>query len=686
MSVNSHSQKLVVIGNGPSLKDFDFNNFRGLKTLGMNAAYRYWERINWYPTYYCCLDDRLLETHYQQIYDLLMTEKVERIFVTYRFLDFYPQLATHPRVDVLDSFVSHRYQTRHQQYGFPRKEANSFLTDYPKKLTTGCYSIRYGIYLGYRQILLLGIDCRYVPVVTGARVVDELKMVMDETPQSNQNYFFDDYQQAGDVFQIPNPEVHGGNLHLQSFEALRDDIPNYTPGVEIINCNKQSELYVYNVFPYQTFEVASCGNKLGAVVVPTIKFELERILENFKLWNQLAYLPYLQPPDKPSTYLHFVFNAFRDEAMEEQITEAFKAAKLVAKCFQDIRFSYCELSGMDDIYRRSYQGEVGSWGYKSGPNNQFFMTIEKFSADYPYIFMMETDCFPVKANWLQRAAEIANNSERFWIKGSLYRGNSPIMKSQQDHINGNALYASGDRDFQCFIREVWKPFVLKNTKEVDRTLAYDCAIARYFDKAESATNNFPWLHWQNTAHLLTYTNFIQNHSGGREAKGEDEITLKEILSYCPDTYVVHAPHFGPQVAANQNGGNNIVVDRVKFDEIYLQGKIDKLQENLFELSGNFAGNYIAYLFKGKVRSNNALEGLVKISLTTSQTIVLSLNRQGMKKFEGTTIKYSLSPGNHEIKVTHSFKDSHTGCRIQLGVEGDTTATLEVESVAIAVVD
>jgi hypothetical protein len=341
---------------------------------------------------------------------------------------------------------------------------------------------------------------------------------------------------------------------------------------------------------------------------------------------------------------------------------------------------------MDDIYRRSYQGEVGSWGYKSGPNNQFFMTIEKFSADYPYIFMMETDCFPVKANWLQRAAEIANNSERFWIKGSLYRGNSPIMKSQQDHINGNALYASGDRDFQCFIREVWKPFVLKNTKEVDRTLAYDCAIARYFDKAESATNNFPWLHWQNTAHLLTYTNFIQNHSGGREAKGEDEITLKEILSYCPDTYVVHAPHFGPQVAANQNGGNNIVVDRVKFDEIYLQGKIDKLQENLFELSGNFAGNYIAYLFKGKVRSNNALEGLVKISLTTSQTIVLSLNRQGMKKFEGTTIKYSLSPGNHEIKVTHSFKDSHTGCRIQLGVEGDTTATLEVESVAIAVVD
>jgi hypothetical protein len=74
-------KNLVIIGNGPSLKGFDFQNFDGLKTLGMNAAYRYWQRINWYPTYYCCLDDRLLETHHRQIYELLTTEKVERIFV-----------------------------------------------------------------------------------------------------------------------------------------------------------------------------------------------------------------------------------------------------------------------------------------------------------------------------------------------------------------------------------------------------------------------------------------------------------------------------------------------------------------------------------------------------------------------------------------------------------------------------
>ncbi len=665
--------KLVVIGNGPSLKGFDFQNFHGLKTLGMNAAYRYWQRINWYPTYYCCLDDRLLETHHQQIYELLMTEKVERIFVTYKFLDFYPDLANHPRVDVLDSFVSHRYQLRQEQYGFPRQQANSFLTDYPQKLTTGSYSVRYGIYLGYRQILLLGIDCRYVPVVTGARVVDDLKMVMEQTPKTNQNYFFDDYQQAGDVFQIANPEVHGGNLHLQSFESLREDIANYTPDVKIINCNQQSELYVYDVFPYQTFPVAASGNQLGAVVVPTIKSELNRILANFKLWNQPAYLPWVHPPERTSVNLHLVFNGFRDEEIEAQIITAYQAAESVAKCFHEIKFSYCELSDLDDLYRRSYRGEIGAWGYKSGPNNQFFQMLNKFTEDYPYIFMMESDCFPIKANWLQRAVEIANSPEKFWVKGSIYRGNSPLAEFQQNHINGNAFYASGDRNFRRFVREVWQPFVLENTKNIDPKLSYDCAIARYFHQAKSSQNNLEWLQWQNYAHLFTYTNFIQNHSGTKEARGEAKITLQQILKYSPDTYIVHAPHFAEQVDSNLYSNNH---NEIKFKSIYLQGNVTKLQDNSFKLTGNFANNYIAYLFKGKIATGSHLQGRLKVTLSQPVNLVLSLNRQGAKKFEGSLVKYSLTAGKHELNVNHIFKQSHFGCRIQLGIEADDTHTIK----------
>ncbi|MGF1539104.1 MAG: hypothetical protein ACFCU5_01425 [Pleurocapsa sp.] len=663
------NDKLVVIGNGPSLKGFDFKNFYGLKTLGMNAAYRYWQRINWYPSYYCCLDDRTLATHHQQIYELLMREKVERIFVTYKFLDFYPKLANHERVDVLDSFVSHRYRLRQEQYGFPRKQANSFLTDYPQKLTTGSYSVRYGIYLGYRQILLLGIDCRYVPVVTGARVVDDLKMVMDETPNTNQNYFFDDYQQAGDVFQIPNPEVHQGNLHLQSFEALREDLANYTPDVEVINCNRQSELYIYDVFPYQTFIGAASGNKLGAVVVPTIKSELNRILANFKLWNHSAYLPCVHPPERTSVNLHFVFNGLPDEDIEAQIIDAYHQAESVAKCFHAIKFSYCQLTGLDDLYCRSYKGKVGDWGYKSGPNKQFFQIIDRFTDDYPYIFVMESDCFPLKANWLQRAIAITNSPEKFWVKGSIYRGNSPIAEFQQNHINGNAFYATGDRDFRRFVREIWQPFVLENTKNIDPKLSYDCAIARYFNRAKSAENNLEWLHWQNYAHLFTYTNFIQNHGGTKEAQGEAEITLQQIVKYSPDTYIVHAPHFAEPIAVNLDSSHH---KELEFENIYLQGNVTQVQDNLFELTGNFANNYVAYLFKEKIAAGSHLKGSLKVILSQPVELVVSLNRHGEKKFEGNSVKYTLPAGEHKISVDYCFKQSHFGCRIQLGIEADDT--------------
>ncbi len=40
----------IVMGNGPSLKGFDFTRLNGVTTLGMNAAYRYWDQIGWYPT------------------------------------------------------------------------------------------------------------------------------------------------------------------------------------------------------------------------------------------------------------------------------------------------------------------------------------------------------------------------------------------------------------------------------------------------------------------------------------------------------------------------------------------------------------------------------------------------------------------------------------------------------------
>ena len=54
---------LVILGNGPSLRGFACNILTGIPTFGLNAAYRYWAKINWYPTYYACLDTVVGKSH-----------------------------------------------------------------------------------------------------------------------------------------------------------------------------------------------------------------------------------------------------------------------------------------------------------------------------------------------------------------------------------------------------------------------------------------------------------------------------------------------------------------------------------------------------------------------------------------------------------------------------------------------
>ena len=64
--------KAAILGNGPSLKGFDFKNeLVGFDTFGMNAAYRFWDQIQWYPDYYACLDLVVGLSHKEEIKRLI---------------------------------------------------------------------------------------------------------------------------------------------------------------------------------------------------------------------------------------------------------------------------------------------------------------------------------------------------------------------------------------------------------------------------------------------------------------------------------------------------------------------------------------------------------------------------------------------------------------------------------------
>lgn len=245
------TNKLVVLGNGPSLKDIDLRTLSRVDTIGMNAAYRHWDRIGWYPDHYVCLDDQLIETHAGAIHEMVMSGKVRTAFLLAKILNYYPDLRDRQNVHFLESFrgLPKKASLRglRQQHSTPIKG----LDPVNGIVTTGAFAVRYGAHLGYPEIAILGVDLRYVEIIPEAQSAGGVKLVIAETPKHNPNYFFDDYQQAGDKYNIPNP---GQDLHVAAFRNIARDSQAQSWASLVVNANRQSVLFDEAIFPFVPLE------------------------------------------------------------------------------------------------------------------------------------------------------------------------------------------------------------------------------------------------------------------------------------------------------------------------------------------------------------------------------------------------------------------------------------------------
>jgi FkbM family methyltransferase len=147
---------LVVLGNGPSLKGFDFERLRQFDCIGMNAAYRYWETIGWYPRFYACLDLVVGLSHKEAIAGLIRDSDengIELFFLRRNLIDALPKdLRGSSKIIEFDKLLS----------GPLRGVAE-------ERITTASHSAVIGALLGYGRIALLGIDCNSVEEVGGAK-------------------------------------------------------------------------------------------------------------------------------------------------------------------------------------------------------------------------------------------------------------------------------------------------------------------------------------------------------------------------------------------------------------------------------------------------------------------------------------------------------------------------------------
>ena len=56
------------------------------------------------------------------------------------------------------------------KYGIKSIESHFFNTLNTKFIVTGAYSIRFAMYMGFKEIYLMGIDCKYVEIINEAKI------------------------------------------------------------------------------------------------------------------------------------------------------------------------------------------------------------------------------------------------------------------------------------------------------------------------------------------------------------------------------------------------------------------------------------------------------------------------------------------------------------------------------------
>jgi hypothetical protein len=279
---------------------------------------------------------------------------------------------------------------------------------------------------------------------------------------------------------------------------------------------------------------------LGAVVVPAVAASRAQIIANLELWARPEAAPTLWPRAYRPDLIFSFNNRETADALEPAISEAF-ATRNLGRHFETLRFERLELSGEADLYQTDYTKPAGAQGHKAGPNNQFFETMRRVRGAGRHVFLMEPDCVPIRPDWLGQLLDRLEHAHG-WIIGSVYRGRGTLDRRFMRHLNGNAIYASGDAAFQEFLVDLEGR--LGALLSEDPRYAYDLALEVLFtgascDAKASDAERALWRYFQGIAHRLQPTDFIQNISARIDVQEPDPALLDDVRTNSPETYVIH---------------------------------------------------------------------------------------------------------------------------------------------------
>ena len=210
--------KFNVLANGPSLASFDLTKFEPSSTVGMNTAFRHWNKIDWFPEIYVSADPVVTAQNAAEIGELLTSKRVRTAILNRTFLEKTDQTNFHELP--IQSLVL--------MSNDEALDLDLFRSHWTTFSTTGSIAIRLASAMGASEISLYGYDLSYMDW-RQARA-SPFSIARKRTSSASRDYFFEEYQVEGDAFQTPNPRFLPFNLHrtavINSIKAVRGERPD----------------------------------------------------------------------------------------------------------------------------------------------------------------------------------------------------------------------------------------------------------------------------------------------------------------------------------------------------------------------------------------------------------------------------------------------------------------------------
>jgi hypothetical protein len=177
-----------------------------------------------------------------------------------------------------------------------------------------------------------------------------------------------------------------------------------------------------------------------------------------------------------------VFCVFLNNSDMVEIVE--KELKPIYSIFKHIFVVSFDFDEYEDMYIWSPPpGKTcGKYGFVSGPYCLFMKTMECCDV-FNTTLLIETDCI-LNENWVENLYNYTKYAGGFWISGATYDGWHFLEvwkdRSVFAHLNGVALYATGNTDFQAFLK-LFETYFVYAVKHIDNKYSYDHCMRSMID-------------------------------------------------------------------------------------------------------------------------------------------------------------------------------------------------------------